>query len=78
MLVEDGARCCCGPVTPPASRPASPTVTSLVNKSARDAVYLEVGTRAKAERAHYSGIDMQVVRDETGFRYLRNNGEPYV
>lgn len=49
----------------------------LQNRTQRDAVYLEVGTRAKAERATYSDIDMKVERDERGFVYSRKNGEPY-
>ncbi len=49
----------------------------LVNRSDRNAVFIEVGTRAANERAHYSDIDMQVVRDHTTFRYLHRNGEPY-
>jgi uncharacterized cupin superfamily protein len=49
----------------------------LINRSNRDAVVLEVGTRAASERAHYSDIDMQVMRDHKEFRYLHKNGEPY-
>ena len=49
----------------------------LINRSDRDAVFIEVGSRATAERAHYSDIDMQVVRDATGFKYMHKNGEPY-
>jgi uncharacterized cupin superfamily protein len=49
----------------------------LINRSDRDAVFIEVGTRAAADRAHYSDIDMMVVRDEKGARYTRKNGEPY-
>jgi uncharacterized cupin superfamily protein len=49
----------------------------LVNKSTRDAVFIEVGTRAQAERAHYSDIDMMVTRDEKGARYTKKNGEPF-
>jgi uncharacterized cupin superfamily protein len=49
----------------------------LINRTDRDAVYLEIGTRAKSERAHYSDIDMQVVRDANGARYTRKNGEPF-
>ncbi len=49
----------------------------LINRSDRDAVVIEVGTRAAHERAHYSDIDMQVVRDHKSFRYLHKNGEPY-
>jgi uncharacterized cupin superfamily protein len=49
----------------------------LVNKSKRDAVYLEVGTRAKRERAHYPDIDLVYEKDESGFRFSRRSGEPY-
>ncbi|HKS85935.1 MAG TPA: cupin domain-containing protein [Pseudolabrys sp.] len=49
----------------------------LINRSTRDAIFIEVGTRASAERAHYSDIDMMVVRDEHGARYTKRNGEPY-
>jgi uncharacterized cupin superfamily protein len=49
----------------------------LVNKSGRDAVYLEIGTRSKFERAVYPDIDMLVVRDEQGMRYTHKDGKPY-
>ena len=49
----------------------------LVNKSQCDAVYLEVGTRAKRERAHYSDVDLILDRDESGFRFSRRSGEAY-
>jgi uncharacterized cupin superfamily protein len=49
----------------------------IVNRSNRDAIFIEVGTRAPAERAHYSDIDMMVTRDDKGARYTKNNGEPY-
>jgi uncharacterized cupin superfamily protein len=49
----------------------------LVNKSQRDAVYLEVGTRAKRERAHYPDVDLIYDKDESGFRFSRRSGEPY-
>jgi uncharacterized cupin superfamily protein len=49
----------------------------LINRSNRDAVYFEVGTRAKTERVHYPDVDLELVRDEKGRRYQRRNGEPY-
>ena len=49
----------------------------LVNKSQRDALILEIGTRAKSERAHYPDVDLQFDRDETGVRITHKNGEPY-
>ena len=78
MLVEDGGETVlkAGRRRRP-GRPASANGHCLVNRSDRDAVFLEVGTRAAAERAHYSDIDMMVVRDDKGFRYTHKNGEPY-
>ena len=49
----------------------------LINRSAHDAVFIEVGSRATVERAHYSDIDMMVVRDDAGFRYTKKSGEPF-
>ena len=48
----------------------------LVNRSERDAVYLEVGTRARSERVHYPDVDFMMERDRTGRRYFRKSGEP--
>ena len=50
----------------------------LVNKSGRDAVYLEIGTRAPRDRAHYPDVDLDLVRDESGKMHLTHkSGEPY-
>jgi uncharacterized cupin superfamily protein len=49
----------------------------LLNRSNRDAVYLEIGTRAKTERAHYADVDLAAVKDEAGLRYTRKNGTPF-
>jgi uncharacterized cupin superfamily protein len=48
----------------------------LINRADRDAVYLEIGTRAKDERVHYSDLDLIADRDETGARYKRRDGTP--
>src|SRR3954471_18362741 len=37
----------------------------LVNNTARDAVYLEIGSRAPRERAHYPDYDLVYTRDVT-------------
>jgi uncharacterized cupin superfamily protein len=49
----------------------------LVNRTQKDAVYIEVGTRAPHETAVYPDIDMRVERDKTGPRYVKKTGEPY-
>jgi len=48
----------------------------LINRSGRDAVYLEVGTRAASERVHYPDVDFMMERDKNGRRYFRKSGEP--
>jgi uncharacterized cupin superfamily protein len=48
----------------------------LINRSNRDALYLEVGTRSKSERVHYPDVDFFMTRDDKGRRWLRKNGEP--
>ena len=49
----------------------------LVNRSNRDAVYFEVGSRAKTERVHYPDVDLEMIRDEAGRRCLHKNGAPW-
>jgi len=49
----------------------------LVNRANRDAVYLEIGARAKRERAHYPDVDLAAVADEAGVRYTREDGTPF-
>ena len=49
----------------------------LINRTDRDAVYLEIGSRSAREQVEYPDIDMRFERDENGSRYLRRSGEPY-
>jgi uncharacterized cupin superfamily protein len=49
----------------------------LINRTQRDAVFLEIGTRSNRERVVYPDIDMRVERDASGPRYLHESGEPY-
>ncbi len=49
----------------------------LTNRTDRDAIYLEIGTRSAAERVEYPDIDMRLERDEKRMRYLHKPGEPY-
>jgi uncharacterized cupin superfamily protein len=50
----------------------------LVNRSGRDAIYLEVGTRSQRERAHYPDVDLAVERDGKSSKAMHKSGEPYV
>jgi uncharacterized cupin superfamily protein len=58
-------------------RAGSGNAHKLENRSQRDAVYFEVGTRAKAERVHYPDVDLVMERDEKGRRYSHKSGKPY-
>jgi uncharacterized cupin superfamily protein len=49
-----------------------------VNRTTREALFLEIGTRSKHERVEYPDVDLLVVRDDRGMRYTHKNGDPYV
>jgi uncharacterized cupin superfamily protein len=49
----------------------------LINRTDRDAVFLEIGTRSPSERVVYPDIDMRLERDASGSRYMHKSGEPY-
>jgi uncharacterized cupin superfamily protein len=77
VLCEDGGETILRPGDAAGWKAKTPNGHCLINRSDRDAVFLEIGTRSRNERAHYSDIDMQVVRDASGARYMRKSGEPY-
>ena len=49
----------------------------LVNRTNRDALILEVGTRAPRERAHYPDVDLLYEVDGKNIRILHKDGTPY-
>jgi uncharacterized cupin superfamily protein len=49
----------------------------LINRTEREAVYLEIGSRSQREQVEYPDIDMRMERDENGSRYLHKSGQPY-
>ena len=77
VLCEDGGETVLKPGDAAAWKAGVANGHCLINRTDRDAVFIEVGTRAKVERAHYSDIDMMVVRDDGGFNYTNKNGKPY-
>jgi uncharacterized cupin superfamily protein len=77
VLCEDGGETVLKPGDAAGWKAGVPNGHCLINRSNRDTIFIEVGTRAATERAHYSDIDMMVVRDEKGARYTKKNGEPY-
>jgi uncharacterized cupin superfamily protein len=77
VLVENGGEIVLKPGDAAGFKANSGNGHRLVNRSSKDAVYFEVGTRAKTERVHYPDVDLVMERDEVGRRYLHKNGEPY-
>ena len=77
VLCEDGGETVLRAGEAAAWKAGLPNGHCLVNRSNRDAIFIEIGTRAPAERAYYSDIDMMVVRDEAGARYMKKDGTPY-
>ena len=77
VLCEDGGETVLKPGDAAGWKANVPNGHCLINRTDRDAVFLEIGTRSKSERASYSDIDMQAVRDDKGTRYLHKSGEPY-
>ena len=77
VLIEDGGETVLGPRDCAGFKAGVANGHQLVNKSQRDALYLEIGTRAASERVHYPGADLVMERDGRGMRFLHKSGEPY-
>ena len=77
VLREDGGETVLRPGDAAGWKAGAANGHCLINRSDRDVVYLEIGTRAKTERAQYPDIDLVAVKDEQGFHYLHKSGEPY-
>src|SRR6516162_6248522 len=76
VLIEDGGETVLKPGDAAGFKANVPNGHHLVNKSSRDAVFLEVGTRSKHERAEYPDVDLLVIRDEAGGHYTHRDGQP--
>ena len=76
ILQEDEGEIVLRPGDPAGIKSGNGPAHCLVNRSGRDAVYLEVGTRANSERVHYPDVDFMMERDGNGRRYFCKSGEP--
>jgi len=77
VLIEDGGETPLKPGEAAGFKANNPNGHQLVNRTQRDAVYLEIGTRSKHERAEYPDVDLVMIRDDGGARYTHKNGKPY-
>jgi uncharacterized cupin superfamily protein len=78
VLIEDGGETVLKAGDAAAFKANSGDGHHLVNRTTREALFLEIGTRAKHERVEYPDVDLLVVRDDHGMRYTHKNGDPYV
>jgi uncharacterized cupin superfamily protein len=76
-LIEDGGETTLRPREAAAFKAGVANGHQLINKTDRDALYLEIGTRSAADSICYPDIDLAAVRDADGTRFLRRSGEPY-
>ena len=76
-LIEDQGETLLRPGDAAGFKAGVPNGHHLLNKSSRDALYLEMGTRAEHERAHYPDDDLACRKDSKGFAYMHRSGEPY-
>ena len=77
VLIEDGGETVLKPGDAAGWKASVANGHCLINRTQRDALYLEIGTRANAERVTYSDIDMRLERDGRSRRYLHKSGEAY-
>jgi uncharacterized cupin superfamily protein len=77
VLCEDGGETVLRPGDAAGWKAGVPNGHCLVNRTNRDALYLEIGSRAPREVATYPDIDMRAERDDKGMRYVHRDGTPY-
>jgi uncharacterized cupin superfamily protein len=76
-LIEDSGQTQLGAGAAAGFKAGVPNGHQLVNTSARDALYLEIGTRAATERASYPDHDLVYERANGKGQFLHKSGEPY-
>ena len=69
VLVEDGGEVVLKSGDAAGFKANDPNGHCLVNRTQRDVLYLEVGTRALADRYHYPDVDLAGEKDEKGVRF---------
>lgn len=79
VLVEDDGESILRPGDVATFKAGVPVGHMLVNRGDKDAVFLEVGTRADEEVATYTDpeVDLRVEKKGGSWAYTRKNGEPF-
>ena len=77
MLIEDDGETVLKPGDAAGFKANLPNGHHLVNKSGREAIFLEIGTRSKNERAEYPDLDLVMIRDDKGGHFSHKDGKPH-
>jgi uncharacterized cupin superfamily protein len=77
VLVEDNSETVLKAGEAAGFKAGIPNGHQLVNRSSRDVVYLEVGTRSTNEVAHYPDVDLALRNEDGKFVFTRKSGQPY-
>jgi uncharacterized cupin superfamily protein len=79
VLVEDAGETLLRPGDAAAFKAGVAVGHHIVNRSTRDAVFLEVGTRVENDVSTYTdpAVDMQFVKENGAWKALHRSGEPY-
>jgi uncharacterized cupin superfamily protein len=77
VLIEDGGETLLRPGDAAGFKAGVANGHHLVNKSDRDAVFLEVGTRAPRDRGDYPDVDLVYHKQDGRVHFTKKTGEPY-
>lgn len=79
VLIEDAGECQLSAGDAAAFPAGASNGHHLINRSAKDVAFLEVGTRAAIETVEYTdpAVDMKAVKTEEGWRFLHKDGRPW-
>ncbi len=77
VLVEDDGETLLNPGEAAGFKAGVANGHHLINRGDGDAVYLEIGTRAPKERAHYPDDDLFAEKSPSGFQFLHKDKAPY-
>ncbi len=76
-LVEDEGETILKPGDAAAFKAGVPNGHHIINRSGRDILILEIGTRSQNDSGEYPDIDLAFINDDGAVRYLRKDGTPY-
>ncbi len=77
VLIDDAGEHVLTPGMCAGFKAGAPNGHHLVNKSARLATYVEIGTRSPEERSHYPEADMRGVKKDGKWTVSRKDGTDY-